>query len=94
MTTLFFSLYSISSAVVNDVCCGNSKHVFNSLKSKHILYSCEKFCSPVSFAALVVSLNSSLPVGLGTKTTLLLHSLSDSLTTPDCCNWRIACNAN
>ena len=46
-TTLFLSLKMISSAVVNDVCCGNSRQVFSSLKSRQIRYSADRFCSPV-----------------------------------------------
>ena len=92
-TILFFSVNIISSAVVNEVCCGNSRHVFSSLKSRHMRYSAEWFCSPVSLDAFVFSLSSSLLAGLGTSTTLLRQGLSDSRTTPDSCNCFIACIA-
>ena len=47
MTFFPFSFIKILSIVVKDVCCGNSKTSLSSLKSRHILYNFDIFCSPV-----------------------------------------------
>ena len=87
-------VYSRVSRLTNCTCFGNIRISFNSLKSKQILYNCA-FCFSLScISDFVFDLNSPLPVGLGTKTTLLLHSESDSLTTPASSNCLIAFIAN
>src|SRR5450830_2114157 len=85
-TFLFLSFMRMSSTVTKEVCCGKSNVSFNSRKSRQILYSFDIFCSPVCCEAFVLFLNSLNSVGFGTNTTFDLHSLSDSLTTPACCN--------